>query len=317
MQTCKTVEDVRRYAIQYNRQAFFNNGVFLFVDKLGNYLVMESDTMIIGNDEKYIIANFCPSITPDREKLKWDRYKRGEIFLSNHKADTSTNYCLALVDTMHECRKKLGDGTMYSFVADLEKGDFTLYFYHDYSNEVKFNLKEELAKGDHILEMPAIFPTNAEFKKLVNFKTPQNSTTILAIFYLCGGFFIFSSVFFIISFFRNSKPLVGTRSYNNNKLLLFTLNVILLYYLIALLKNKIIFYFPAPYQDYKFSMLNIAAYIPFLMLLLIFPLFRINIKIFKEPTWHIFSKCLFLLTNLTYLILIVFFAYWGFYNIYN
>ncbi|MFL5742932.1 MAG: hypothetical protein ACJ75B_22120 [Flavisolibacter sp.] len=58
MQTCKSVEDVKRFSIQYNRQKFFNHGVFLFADRTGNYLVMEPDTLIIGNDDKYLIANF-------------------------------------------------------------------------------------------------------------------------------------------------------------------------------------------------------------------------------------------------------------------
>jgi len=36
---------------------------------------------------------------------------------------------------------------------------------------VQFNLKDELAKGDHILEIPALFPANAEFEKLSNYQS--------------------------------------------------------------------------------------------------------------------------------------------------
>ena len=64
MQNCTTVEDVRNYAIKFNRP--FNGGVVLFADKFGKYLVMEPDTMTIGNDAKYIIANFCPTTTSDK-----------------------------------------------------------------------------------------------------------------------------------------------------------------------------------------------------------------------------------------------------------
>ena len=147
MQTCKSVDDVKRFASQYNRQKFYNNGVLVFVDRTGKYLVMESDTLIIGSDDKYLIANFCPSNTSEEEKLTWDRYRRGRMFLDNHKADTSSNFCFALTDTMHECRERIGDGTMYSFIADLDKGDFTVCFYHDFKHPITFNLKQELVKG--------------------------------------------------------------------------------------------------------------------------------------------------------------------------
>lgn len=316
MQTCRTVEEVRRFAIQYNRQPFFNNGEYLFADKLGNYLVMESDTMLMGNQDNYIIANFCPSITSEKEKLNWDRYKRGRLFLDNHKTGLGQNDCLALIDTMHECREKLGDGTMYSFVADLEIGEFSLYFYHDFKHEVKFNLKEELAKGNHMLEMPALFPANAEFKKLIDFKTPQNSVAVLAFLYLCGGLFVFTALYFAVSFSLNRKATAGAGTNKPaSELLLCAISVMLLYYVFALVKNQNIFYFDAPYEDYRFSLLNIAAYIPFIMLLLIIPLIRMNIKVFKKTNWHVFSKALFTLNNLTYLILIGLFAYWGLHNV--
>jgi hypothetical protein len=159
MQTCRTVADVKRFANQYNRQKFYNNGVLLFADRTGNYLVMEPDTLITGNDDKYLIANFCPSITSEQEKLSFDRYRKGTLFLSNHINDTSSDYCFALTDTMHQCRKKIGDGTIYSYIADLDKGNFTLCFYHDFQHPVTYNLQQELEKGDHVLLMASLFQT--------------------------------------------------------------------------------------------------------------------------------------------------------------
>ena len=316
MQTCKTVEDVKRYAVQYNRQTFFNSGEYLFADRSGNYLVIESDTMISGNDEKYIIANFCPSVTPHNERLNWERYKRADLFLTNHNGDTSAGYCLALVDTMHECRKGHGDGTMYSFVADLQTKDFTLYFYHDYKHAVKFNLKDELAKGDHALDMPALFPFNAEFRELIDYKTPQNNAVMLAFLYLCAGLFTFSSLFFIISFIAGRWKAVERPShYAWVRLLLFASGFILLYYVIALVRNQPVFYASAPYQDYKFSLLTIASCIPFLLLLLIIPLISMNVRILQHSVWNAFSKCLLMVNSLIYLTLILLFAYWGLYTI--
>lgn len=315
MQNCTTVEDVRNYAIKFNRP--FNGGVVLFADKFGKYLVMEPDTMTIGNDAKYIIANFCPTTTSDKQKLNFERYKRGNDFLLNHTNDTCSNYCLALVDTMHESRNKIGDGTMYSFIADLEEGTFSLYFYHDFKHNREFNLKTELAKGNHSFEMLDIFPPNADYKKLVDFKTPQNNVALRLFLIFCEVLFSFSSLFFLVTFLRNRKSLPQVNSVNPKiKILLFVVSAILLYYVNVLSNNQAIFYFPTPYHDRRFSMLNIAAYIPFLMLILIVPLIVQNIKVLKTTAWTTFSKYLFTLNSLTYLALIFLFTYWKLYNIF-
>lgn len=316
MQTCKTIEDVRQFAIQYNRQPAFNNGEYFFADKAGNYLVMEPDTMIIGKEDKYIIANFCPSITPEKDRFNWARYSRGNQYILNHLTDTSENYCLALTDTMHECRDKFGDGTLYSFIADLDKGNFTLYFYHDFTHELKFKLKNELEKGDHMAEIPALFPPNHEFRKLFNYKTPQNSVFILAFLYLCAASFLFSSVYFLISSFIRKNTTALKKTSQNAKLAIIILNMLLLYYFFVLVNNQILFYFPAPYYDARFTLLNIAAYIPFVLILFIIPLTRMNTFIFKDPSWHIFSKFLFTFNNIVYLILICLFTYWGLYSVF-
>ena len=312
---CKTVEEVKDYINQYDHSNF--SAVFLYTDKSGKYLIVEPDTMIMGNDPKYVLSNFCPSTTTDLNDVKLVRYRNGVEFLKN-KIDTTIEFCTALSDTMHVCRKKIGDGTLLTSIWDLNAGITYLYFYHDYKHLVQFNLKDELAKGDHALEIPMLFPTNAEYEKLINFKIPQNSSSIQLFFIFCSGLFLFSLLFFLISFFKNRKPETEIKGhFNIIKLLLSLVSVILLYYVFALATNELIFYFPAPYKDATFSLLNVAAYIPFLMLLLIVPLFRINLKVFKENVWRSFSKWLFVINNLTYLTLIVLFAYWGLFNIFN
>jgi len=79
MQTYQTVEDIKKYASQFNRQPF-NSSVLMFSDKFGRYLVIEPDTMIIGNDNKYIIANFCPSSTSDDQKMALKDIKEETLF---------------------------------------------------------------------------------------------------------------------------------------------------------------------------------------------------------------------------------------------
>jgi len=317
MQTCKTVEDVRQFAIQYERQTQFNNGEYFFTDRAGNYLVMESDTLLTGSKDKYIIANFCPSVTSEKERHNWARYDRGFQYIRNHPSDSNSNYALALTDTMHECREILGDGTMYSFIADLDKGDFTLYFYHDFAHAVKFNLKEELSKGDHASEMLSLFPPNAEFKKLTDFKTPRNNVWMLASLYLIGGFLLFSFVFYLFSFVIERKKIsFQHQKYQYLKSVLAIMNILLLYFVFVLIRNENIYYFPSPYHEDHFSLVNVAAYLPFLLITMIIPLINWNVKIIRDNGCNIFSKGLYSLHSLVYLILITLFTYWGFYNIF-
>jgi hypothetical protein len=307
---CKTIEDVTNYIAQ-NGYGFFSNEVCIYVEKSGKYLIVEPDTLTTGNDAKYVLSNFCPSST-DHSTIKQIRYLNGVAFLKN-KIDTSIAFCTALSDTMHVCRNKMGDGTLLTLIRDLNEKLIYLNFYHDYQHQVKFNLKDELAKGDHVLEIPTLFPSNAEYEKLAAFKTPQNSTSIDFFMRSCSVLFSFSSLYFLVSFFRKRK----TANYSIVKLILFSVGIILFYYVLVLVRNENIFYFPAPYKDYKFTMLNVAAYIPFLLLLLIIPLIKVNMRIFKEHAWFNFSKWLFAINNIIYTILLGLFAYWGLFNIFN
>ncbi len=313
LHTCKNIEEVKHFISAYDH-SFFIEDVFIYIEKSGRYLIVESDTMTVGNNVNYVLSNFCPSTTKETDALKLNRYRNGVAFVKNKaNTNTTTAFYTELSDTMHVCRKKVGDGTLLTSIWNLNDGVTHLYFYHDYKHVVQFNLKDELAKGDHMLEIQALFPPNAEFEKLINFKIPQNNMAMMLFLFFSGILFFISSLFFLVSFLRT-----GNRTkYSYLKLALFPLGITMFYYMYVLARNMYIFYFPAPYKDYKFSMLNIAAYIPFLILLLIIPLLRANIKVFKENAWRAFSKWLFTLNNLTYLVLIILFCYWGLFNIFG
>ncbi len=311
LHNCKNVDEVKTYISQFDF-SYFLEDIFIYIDKSGKYLIVEPYTMTIGNDAKYVLSNFCPSVTTEKDANNLERYRNGIEFLKN-KIDTTLAFATALSDTMHVCRKKVGDGTLLSSIWDLNGGIITMYFYHDYKQQVQFNLKDELQKGNHSLEIQKLFPPNEEFEKLVNYKIPQNNQAIMSFFMFCFGLFAFTVFYFFINYLREIKSV----NYSNQKILLCALCSIMTYYLIVLATNRYIFYFPSPYKDYKFSHLNIAAYIPFLTILVLIPLIKINWKLLKEKTWSLFSKLLFTLNNLTFLILIGFFTYWGLYNVLN
>ena len=60
LHSCKTVEEVKAYIEQYDHSSLFSD-VFIYTDKSGQYLIVEPYTLTLGNESKYVLANFCPS----------------------------------------------------------------------------------------------------------------------------------------------------------------------------------------------------------------------------------------------------------------
>lgn len=309
LHTCQTVEEVQKYIQKYD-YSYFIEDIFMYVDKSGKYLIVEPYSMTIGYEPTYVISNFCPSITSTHAANQLERYRNGRAFLRNN-IDTTLQFCTALSDTMHVCRKKIGDGTLLTSIWDLKNGTVHLYFYHHYQTTVQFNIQEELKKGDHIIAIETLFPPNDEFEKLRNYKTPKNSN-LIGVFLVCsGGISLFSSIFFFIGYLRR-KP---NRKYTYIQLLLFPLGLLLCFYLFVLCGNVTVFYFPAPYKDPNSSLISFTSYIPFLLALVIVPFCVVNYRIFYETSWSLFAKGLFTLNTIIYLVLIGLFVYWGFYGV--
>ena len=311
LHACKSVEEVQEYISKYDH-SYFIEDVFIYVDKSGKYLIVEPYKLTIGNEPTYVIANFCPSITPEQDAKKLERYRNGVAFIKKG-IDTTMEYCTALLDTMHVCRKKIGDGTLLSSIWDLNNGTVNLYFYHDYEKTVQFNLSEELKKGDQIIAIETLFPKNPEFEKLRNFKTPKDSKLIGVFIVFAAGFFILTSIFFLTQFIRTREP----KKYSYIQLLLFPIGLFLSYYMYVLIGPVNVFYFPAPYKDPTNNLISLTSYIPFLLPLLLLYFSVIYYRLMREKSWSSLAKWLFTINNLIYIILIGLFVYWKFYEIFD
>jgi len=311
LHSCKSVEEVKAYIQNYDH-SYFLEDVFIYVEKSGKYLIVEPYTLTLGNEPTYVIANFCPSITPVQKANKLDRYRNGVSFLMNG-MDSTLDFCTALLDTMHVCRKKIGDGTLLSSIWDLNKGTVNLYFYHNYDQSILFNLSEELKKGDHHIRVETLFPMNPEFEKLIHFKIPKNCHLIAVFIIASAVYFLCSSIFFLIQYLRRR----AITRFSSMQLLLFPVGLIMFFDMIVLSGSVKVFYFPAPYQDPTNVFVSLASYTPFLVLLLICPFGLINFRLIKENTWTLVAKGLFTLNNLLYIVLIGLFEYWKFYDIFN
>jgi hypothetical protein len=85
----------------------------------------------------------------------------------------------------------------------------------------------------------------------------------------------------------------------------------------VLATNIGIYYFNAPYHHYSDKIISLSSYIPFLLLIVIIPLFRYNFKVIKEKSWSLISSLLFTVNNIIYSILLGAFIYWGLFSVFN
>lgn len=311
LHTCKTVEEVKAYVERYDRSVLVQD-VFIYVDKSGKYLVVEPYAVTMGTDDRYVLANFCPSTVSDLSTIKQPRYVNGNAFLKN-KIDASLPFCTALSDTMHVCREKLGDGTLLTSIWDVNEGKVNLFFYHDYKHPVTFNLADEFAKGDHSMEIASLFPANAEYQKLLAYKTPWNSPAIDWFLRICAGFFFIASIVFAISYLRKRK----TAEYAWVQFMLVPLSLAMMCYMLVLAIKINVFYFPAPYVEPGTVLISISSYLPFLLGLLIIPLLIVNRKVLQDSAWGFIPKWTFTLHNIASIALIGLFLYWGFYDVFG
>lgn len=310
---CATVSEVKKHIEQYDHSIFIND-VFIYIDSLGDYLIVEPYKLIEGDTPNYVLANFCPSITDNEQARKLDRYRNGEDFLKSHSAKLSLEYCTALSDTMHVSRSRNGDGTLITSIWDTKNKSVNLYFYHSYDVAVEFVLAEELAKGDHIVSIPELFPKNSDFERLINYKTPSNTIELRILLVALAGLLAFFSFILSISLFRKNKP---TAVSFKSVLMFSAINLILIAYLFVLATNKNIFYFDAPYKHYGSDLISASSYSPFLLLLSIGPLIFYTINRLKSDKIRPWIKVILISNNLVYIILIAGFSYWGLYNIWN
>lgn len=309
LHSCKNVDEVMAYIGQYDH-SYFVQDVMIFVEKSGRYLVVEPYLMTVGSDANYVLSNFCPSATTETDRMQLDRYRNGVEFVQG-KFDTSLEFCTAMSHAMHVCRDKLGDGTLLTSIWNSQDGIVNLYFYHQYKKTVAYDLKAELAQGDHLITLEPLFPSNAEFERLRDFKTPLNSQWLKVVLFGAGVLFFFSAWFFLVVYVWKRAKI----RYGYAFIAMFPLGLGLFYYMYVLFVNPSIFYFPSPYQDPHNTFVTLVSYLPFLLLLLIVPMFWVGFKTFAQKLWSPFSRWLFALNNSVIALLLVLFGYWGFFGI--
>lgn len=169
MRTCVSVREVLDYLRTVDTGP--TGGMFIFFDAKGDYLVMEPDTMFLGNDPWYAVGNWRMSSCTDPSTIPIPRLQAGRALLAGG-IDASVESATTVLESMKACRSKLGEGTLFSTLFDPARGQAHLFFYHDFRERVTFDLKTELAKGDRTIEMTPLFGERPEYKALLAYGTP-------------------------------------------------------------------------------------------------------------------------------------------------
>lgn len=156
MRNLSSVHQVKDYLSKIDL-SFLSSSVLMFVDKSGEYLLVEGDILILGKEAYYVQSNFIPSKnTVEEDKRKLEYFQNGVELLKRSKPKGSEDYCTLVMEKMQH------RDTQYTSIYDLDKGTIKLYNYHNYSNDVEFNLKAELKKGAHSYAIPELFPESTE-----------------------------------------------------------------------------------------------------------------------------------------------------------
>lgn len=311
MQNCGTVAEVKSFAEQFDRSRI-NSAMLLFVDRNGDYLVIEADTLIIGKEENYILSNFRPEEIREPKDVKIARYHRGMKYLEETEQDSSYQFCAAVMEQMKECRGDLGDGTLYTSVYDLNEKLIYLYFYHDFENMVALNLEDELAKGNHTLLIPALFPENEEYAKFLNYKTPFSSKPMFwwmigtCLFFFGASFFFF--IRFLQRFFKEKFQLFQKRWIYLVSILSIT-NLLSLVILLILMVIQPIFYFGFEGSLGGFPFTEVE-YFPIIILLFTIIMAGINFSSFKPKEFIPFGNSIFTFNIILLVLIIGQFIYW-------
>ena len=185
MERCATVPEAVALLEDYNR-SFLHHSMLFLADANGAYAIVQSDTVIVGNEPHFAVGNWRMACNTDMDAVPIPRLQQGRSLLAEGVAPTVEG-ALSVLSGMRSCREFLGNGTFFSTLFEPDSGRVHLYFYHDFEHPVVFDLREELAKGAHIVDLPSLFPPNAEFQALQAYRTPFHQSWLFWGLMAVGG----------------------------------------------------------------------------------------------------------------------------------
>ena len=155
LEECATVEEVIQLYTEFYTPHW--QGHSMWADRQGNSVIIEygeKDVVFLPKDQGYqVMTNYYLSDSTNQRWSSCHRFKAITEILNNQE-DLSVGLMTLALNASH---KEGLTPTLYSNIYDLKKGDIYIYHFHYYGEYVRFNLAEELEKGDQYLELPSLF----------------------------------------------------------------------------------------------------------------------------------------------------------------
>lgn len=170
LEQCRDVPEAVAFLQKHDLILLHKSMIFL-ADAQGRYAVVQNDTILMGNDPYFAVGNWRLDGETDHDAIPIPRLQQGRELLHAGVAPT-VDGAWSVLESMQSSRKFLENGTFFSTLFEPDSGLVHLAFYHDYDHRITFDLREELQKGAHTLDLPSLFPPNKAYQALQAYRTP-------------------------------------------------------------------------------------------------------------------------------------------------
>jgi len=148
---CATVDKVVRLFDKYTHP---DSAVLFFADRNGDAVAIEPEAAVRKKHWFFVQTNFYQSRTPPGAGT-CQRFKIATRLFEDSRGAISVDLFRRILAATHQ---EGNATTQYSNINDLTARTIYLYHFHNFENVVRIDLKEELRKGPHKLEIPSLFP---------------------------------------------------------------------------------------------------------------------------------------------------------------
>jgi len=130
----------------------------LFGDATGESVIIEPQAILRQRGGYQVATNFYQStVAPEKRELACRRFKTASEMLEGS-PPLSVEYMRDVMAAVHQHERHVR--TIYTNVYDLVNRKIYLYYFSDFQHVVVIDLEQELAKGAHTYDLPALLPPN-------------------------------------------------------------------------------------------------------------------------------------------------------------
>lgn len=185
LEQCRDVPEAVAFLRTHDLIHLHKSMIFL-ADAQGRYAVVQNDTILTGDEPYFAVGNWRLHGGTDHEAIPIPRLQEGRDLLKDGVAPT-VDGAWSVLKCMRASRAFLENGTFFSTLFEPDSGKVHLAFYHDYDHRITFDLREELQKGAHTLDLPSLFPPNKAYQALQAYRTPFHDRWLFRGLMVWGG----------------------------------------------------------------------------------------------------------------------------------